>query len=412
MRFPRLAELRGPEALLLLMATAMPLSFATWQALLNNFVVERAAFTGAEIGILQSLREVPGFLAFTVVFALLLVREQSLALLAIVVLGIGTAATGVFPTVVGLYVTTVVMSIGFHYNETIQQSLALQWVDHGSAPLVFGRIIAAASLASLAAYGLVWIAFDVAEIDYIWVYALGGGATLAIAIVARTLYPSFPARVEQHKTMVLRRRYWLYYVLVFFSGARRQIFMVFAAFMMVEKFGYSVSQITALYLLNFAINIWLAPLIGRMIGRWGEHRALTFEYVGLICVFTAYAFVGNAVMAAVLFVIDHLFFAMAIAIKTYLQKIADPRDIAPTSAVSFTINHIAAVVIPVVFGFIWLVSPAAVFLTGAAIAAMSLACAQMVPRTPAPGRETRLEQHPFRWNRFQRSHRKGCCSTN
>ena len=182
----------------------------------------------------------------------------------------------------------------------------------------------------------------------------------------------------------------LYYMLVFFSGARRQIFMVFAAFMMVEKFGYSVSQITALYLLNYAINIWLAPLIGRMIGRWGEHRALTFEYIGLICVFTAYAFVGTAVVAAVLFVIDHLFFAMAIAIKTYFQKVADPRDFAPTAAVSFTINHIAAVVIPVVFGFIWLVSPAAVFLTGAAIAALSLMCAQLVPRTPPPGRETRL----------------------
>ncbi len=386
----RLAYLRSPEGLLLLMATAMPLSFATWQALLNNFVIERAAFTGAEIGILQSLREVPGFLAFTVVFALLLIREQSLALLSIAVLGIGTAVTGVFPTVLGLYVTTVVMSIGFHYNETIQQSLALQWVDHRRAPLVFGRIIAAASVASLAAYGLVWVAFDIVHLDFIWVYAPGGGATIAIAVTARTLYPRFPAKVEQHKTIVLRRRYWLYYALTFFSGARRQIFMVFAAFMMVEKFGYAVSEITALYLLNYATNIWLAPLIGRMIGRWGERRALALEYIGLICVFTAYTFVGNAVLAAVLFVIDHLFFAMAIAIKTYFQKVCDPRDIAPTAAVSFTINHIAAVVIPVVFGFIWLVSPAAVFLTGAAIAAMSLACAQLMPHAPAPGRETRL----------------------
>ena len=266
----------------------------------------------------------------------------------------------------------------------------MQWVDHRRAPLVFGRIIAAASVASLAAYGLVWVAFDIVHLDFIWVYALGGGATIAIAVTARTLYPRFSAKVEQHKTIVLRRRYWLYYALTFFSGARRQIFMVFAAFMMVEKFGYAVSEITALYLLNYATNIWLAPLIGRMIGRWGERRALALEYIGLICVFTAYAFVGNAVLAAVLFVIDHLFFAMAIAIKTYFQKVCDPRDIAPTAAVSFTINHIAAVVIPVVFGFIWLVSPAAVFLTGATIAAMSLACAQLMPHAPAPGRETRL----------------------
>ena len=68
-----------PEILLLLMAAAVPLSFATWQALLNNFAIERAAFSGAEMGILQSLREVPGFLAFLVVFLLFLLREQTIA---------------------------------------------------------------------------------------------------------------------------------------------------------------------------------------------------------------------------------------------------------------------------------------------------------------------------------------------
>ncbi len=389
-KFLRLPDLRGPEALLLLMALAMPMSFATWTALLNNFAVERAAFTGVEIGVLQSLREIPGFLAFTVVFALLLVREQNLAVMAIALLGIGTALTGFFPTVLGLYVTTVLMSIGFHYNETVQQSLALQWIDKKNAPMVLGRIIAAMSFASLTAFALVWLAFEVAGLDFVWVYVLGGGASIAIAVAARTFYPTFQARVEQRKTIVLRRRYWLYYLLNFFAGARRQIFVVFAGFMMVEKFGYSVSEITTLFLLNYAINIWLAPRIGRFIGRWGERRALTLEYTGLILVFTAYAFVDNAFLAAILFVVDHLFFAMAIAIKTYFQKIADPRDIAPTAAVAFTINHIAAVVIPVVFGFIWLVSPAAVFLSGASIAALSLLCTQLMPRTPAPGHETIL----------------------
>ena len=118
-----------PEFLLLLMAGAVPLSFATWQTLLNNFAIERAAFSGAEIGILQSLRELPGFLAFTVVFLLFLLKEQRIALISLILLGIGTALTGFFPTVIGLYLTTVVMSIGFHYFETIQTSLSLQWIE-------------------------------------------------------------------------------------------------------------------------------------------------------------------------------------------------------------------------------------------------------------------------------------------
>jgi predicted MFS family arabinose efflux permease len=378
---------RRPEILLLVFAAAAPLSFSTWQALLNNFAIERAAFTGAEMGILQSLREVPGFLAFAVVFVLLIVREQKLAYLSLLALGVGTAVTGFFPSVTGLYVTTVVMSLGFHYFYTLERSLTLQWIDKERTPEMMGRMIAAASVASILTYGLIWLAFDLARLDFTYVYLLGGGATVLLALLAWALYPRFPERVQQHRHMVLRRRYWLYYALSFMSGARRQIFIVFAGFLMVEKFGYPVDQITLLFLVNAVINIFLAPRIGRLIARWGERRALLCEYAGLIGVFTAYAFVDDALLAAGLYVVDHLFFALAIAIETYFQKIADRRDIAATAGVSFTINHIAAVAIPAAFGFVWLVSPAAVFLAGAAMAAVSLLLSLNVPLRPQPGQE-------------------------
>ncbi|MDH3473255.1 MAG: MFS transporter, partial [Rhodospirillales bacterium] len=219
---------------------------------------------------------------------------------------------------------------------------------------------------------------------------LGGGLTVALAAFAWLAFPQFPEKVRQHRHMVLRRRYWLYYLLTFMSGARRQIFIVFAGFLMVEKFGYSVGQITLLFLINAVLNVVFAPRIGRLIGRWGERRALVFEYLGLIGVFAAYAFVENANVAAGLYIVDHLFFALAIAIKTYFQKIADPRDIAATAGVGFTINHIAAVLLPAAFGFLWLVSPAAVFLAGSAMAAVSLLLSLNVPLAPAPGNEVLL----------------------
>jgi hypothetical protein len=382
--------LRSPEAMLLLMGAASYLAFSTWTALINNFSVERAAFTGAEIGTLQSLREVPGFLAFTAVFLLLFVKEQRFALLSLALLGIGTAVTGYFPTVVGLYITTVLMSIGYHYNETVQQSLALQWIEKERTPLVLGRVRAAASAAALLCYGMIYVSFEMLDADFTSVYLVGGGAAALVALFCWFYYPITPTKVEQHKKLIFRQRYWLYYGLTFLAGARRQIFVVFAGFMMVEKFGYSVANITLLLLVNYAVNIWLAPKIGSLIQRIGERRALTLEYVGLIGVFTSYAFVESATLAAGLYIADHLFFSMAIAIKTYFQKIADPRDIAPTAAVSFTINHIAAVVLPVLLGLIWLASPAAVFLTGTAFAVLSLILSQLIPHDPEPGRETML----------------------
>ena len=379
-----------PEFLLLLMAGAVPLSFATWQALLNNFAIERAAFSGAEIGILQSLREVPGFLAFTVVFLLFLLKEQRIALISLILLGIGTALTGFFPTVIGLYLTTVVMSIGFHYFETIQTSLCLQWIETERTAEVLGRIIAVGAFTSIVAFAAIWLAFDVMSLDFVTVYILGGGITVAIAVVAWLCFPQFPIRVRQRRQLILRKRYWLYYALTFLSGARRQIFIVFAGFLMVEKFGYSVAAISVLFLVNATLNMLFAARIGRVIGRLGERTALIFEYIGLVGVFVAYAFVNNAHLAAGLYIVDHFFFALAIAIKTYFQKIADPADIASSAGVSFTINHIAAVVLPAALGVLWLSSPAAVFLVGAGLAGLSLLLSFNIPTHPAQGNEAML----------------------
>ena len=312
--------------LLLLMSIAMPVAWATWSALLNNFVVEKAAFTGAEIGILQSLREVPGFLAFTAVFVLFVLREQTFAIVSLAVLGLGVALTGLFPTEYGLYFTAVLMSIGFHYFETMKQSLSLQWLHRDEAPQLLGRMIAAGALTSLLVYAALWLLFEWYGVDYVWVYLIAGGVCLGMAVYMRVSFPVFSSDSTQTMELFLRRRYWLYYALTFFSGARRQIFVVFAVFMMVEKFGYSVSQIALLYLINHVFNYLFAERIGALIGRIGERRALIIEYVGLIVVFTGYAFVNEATLAAVLYVIDHLFFALAIAMSTYLQKIGDPED--------------------------------------------------------------------------------------
>ena len=388
-RFRIAPRFSTPVGFLVLASVAMPLGFAAWQALLNNFAIEQAAFTGREIGILQSLREVPGFLAFTAVFVILVLREQTFAVASVAIFGLGVAITGYFPSEYGLYFTAVLMSIGFHYFETIRQSLSLQWLSKEEAPRILGRLIAVGSATSLLAYLAMYVVLEVFDVDYHWIYLAAGSVAVLIAVVLAR-FPHFPAKTPQRKEIVLRSRYWLYYSLTFLSGARRQIFVVFAGFLMVEKFGYSAANIAALFLVNHLFNFLFAERVGAWIGRIGERHALTLEYIGLIGVFTAYAFVENAYVAAGLYIVDHMFFALAIAIKTYFQKIADPADIASTAGVSFTINHIAAVVIPALLGYVWIQSHAAVFLVGTAFAVASLVMSQVVPARPREGNETAM----------------------
>ena len=383
---------RRPITLLFLMAAAMPLAFATWSALLNNFVIEAAQFTGVEIGWLHTVREIPGFLAVGVIAIIVFIREQVLGLVALIMLGAATAVTAWFPTLGGILTVTMISSIGFHYFETVNQSLQLQWIEKERAPQVLGWIVAAGSGASLLSYSLLVVTWKTFDLSYSFVYVMAGGATVAIAVFCMLFYPQFEAPDPQNKRLILRRRYWLYYALQFMSGARRQIFIVFAAFMMVERFGFEVHQVTALFLINFIANMLFAPLMGRAVGHFGERNALAFEYVGLILVFLAYGGIywlgWGVAIAAGLYVLDHLFFALAFALKTYFQKIADPADIAPTAAVAFTINHIAAVFLPAGLGYLWVVSPGGVFILAAIMAGISLLLALMIPRHPEPGHET------------------------
>lgn len=383
-----------PKNFLILISVVVPVAFSTWMALLNNFAVEKANFSGADIGLLQSVREIPGFLAFSAVFILLFIREQRFMILALVMLTMGTMLTGFFPSLGGLLCTTLLMSTGFHYFETLKQSLSLQWLSKDEAPEVLGKLISVGALASLLSYGGLWLLLEYLHLDYIWAYGITGGAALVIVLVIAVSFPVFEGQTTQTKKLVLRKRYWLYYALTFMSGARRQIFTVFAGFLMVEQFHYSAADISLLFLINYLFNWLFAKKIGQLIGKVGERKALIFEYIGLGVVFTGYAFVQSAEWAATLYVIDHLFFALALAIKTYFQKIADPADMASTAGVSFTINHIAAVVIPVTFGMVWLVSPAAVFLMGTGMAVLSLLLSFNIPEHPQEGNEVRF----FRWD--------------
>ena len=385
---------KEPFGLLILLAIAMPIAFSTWVALLNNFVIEVSGFSGVEIGWLQSVREIPGFLAVCVIFILFFISEQRLAYISLALLSLAVAVTALFPEFKGLIITTLVSSIGFHYYETVNQSLQLQWLKKETAPSSIGWIVAAGSGSAFFVYIAIIILWLNLNFNYFFIYFFAGLLCLLIVVFCFFYYPQFQIGKKQRLAIVLKRRYWVYYTLQFFSGARRQIFVVFASFMMVEKYGFDVHQITLLLLANFLINIFMAPLIGRFIEKFGERLSLIVEYFGLMVIFLLYAglyyFDWSYIVASILFIADHMFFGLAFAMKTYFQKIADSEDFAPTAAVAFTINHISAVFLPVLLGYIWIHNNSAVFYLAAVLSFISLIVAILIPRFPSKGNESIL----------------------
>lgn len=359
-----------------------------WTTLFNNFAVEMVRLNGDGIGIIQSIREIPGFLALLAIFVIRLIPEHRLSALSILFLGIGIAATGWFPSLTGLALTTLLMSFGFHYYETTNMSLTLQYFDKHASPWVFGKL-RSISAASSIIVGL-FIFFMASVLDFTRMYMIIGGLIVALALWGFSRKPTNADIVPQRKKMVFRRRYWLFYFLTFMAGARRQIFIAFSVLLLVQKFGYSVQAVTLLFVINNIINYFLSPTIGRAIIRFGERKVLTLEYASLIAVFLAYATTDSKWVAGGLYILDHIFFNFGMAINTFFQKMGDPGDVAPTMAVGFTINHIAAVFLPAIGGYFWVIDYRIPFIAGSVMALVSLAAVQQIriSTPPEPSSDT------------------------
>ncbi|MEZ6853731.1 MFS transporter [Halodesulfovibrio aestuarii] len=370
------ADRRRMYIFLLVMTIAVAAGFQAWRTLYNNFAVDIVGLTGQQIGLIQSVREVPGFLALLVIYLLLFITEHRLAAVSIIILGFGVGLTGFLPTYQGLIITTLIMSFGMHYYETVNQSLTLQYFDLKEAPVIMGRLRAMGSATNLVVGGVIFLLSMI--LNFQQLFLLFGSIVILAALWCLTQNPTAANVPPQNKKMVLRWRYWLFYLLNFFAGARRQIFVAFAVFLMVEKFHYSIQEITLLFIINNVINWWLSPAIGRAINKFGERKVLSLEYAAMIFIFTSYAYVDSKLLVAFLYVLDHIFYNFSPAIRSYFQKIADPTDIAPSMAVSFTINHIAAVVIPVCGGILWMVDYKIPFIAAAGLAFISLIFVQCI----------------------------------
>ncbi|NCD32616.1 MAG: MFS transporter [Spartobacteria bacterium] len=362
---------------LLILTVTSTLGLQGWRTLINNFSVEVAHLSGFEMGLVQSFREIPGFLALLVIYLLLIISEHRLAALSILIMGIGIGMTGFLPTASGIILTTMIMSFGFHYYETVNQSLTLQYFDYTSAPLVFGRLRSVGAATNIAV-GLV-ILLLVNRLTYLQLFAGLGIIVVMAGLWGLTQNPSSKDIPPQRRKMVFRKKYWLFYTLTLLAGSRRQIFVAFAVFLLVKKFEFTVQEITLLFMVNNLIGFVANPMIGRAVNRFGERSVLSLEYITLVGVFLTYAYTDSKAVVVCMYIVDHLVFNFAMAIRTFFQKIADPRDIAPSMAVGFTINHVAAVIIPALGGLLWLLDYRIVFIAGTVLSIASLALCQLIP---------------------------------
>jgi predicted MFS family arabinose efflux permease len=361
--------------LVLLAAASFCLNFALMVQISSfmNFLKEDIGIRPFQYGVLESLREVPG--ALTVLMVAMTVRflEPKIASGCLLVFSIGIAGYYRVTSLPSLVFASVVWSIGFHLWVPVYNSMVLRLAKEGEEGHWLGIFRSITAASSLSAVGVVYFFADLESYRHIFLFAgamgmVGSLCCLGISSEVGTL---------DRQNLVFKKKYWLYYLLTFLEGTRKQIFLTFALFAMVHLRETSVQAVAALTAINTVAIFLSAPSIGRWIDRRGERRALTLNYIGLFFIFIGYALTSDRNVLWALYCIDNFFKVFTISLTTYMKKIAEPEDITPTLAAGVTMNHIAAVTVPVVGFAMWETFGYHVpFIGGACMAVASLVATQ------------------------------------
>jgi len=364
------------DLLLLLLATfCARVGFSMHQGTYRNFLVEEFGIRPQQFGLLESLREFPGFLTAAMAMVMVALPEPWFAAMAMMTMAAGFGAFSMAWSLPTLICFTFVWSAGFHAWMPLQSAITLGLSEERGQGQRLGQMRMVFALGTLA--GLFLVDRIAGLIDFRGIYRVVALAMALGGLVIACL--SYGRGTHIRTRFVLKRRYSLYYILQFLGGYRRQIYSTFVVFAFVQVYHLNINQVVRLMFVGSLISLLGAPWMGRLVDRWGERLTLSITYIFLTLTFVGYATVKQTHFLYALYCFNSLLFILNIGVTTYLNKICPPEEINASLAMGQTMNHLAAITMPLVGGVLWeLAGYQATFFLGAALAALSLVATQRI----------------------------------
>ncbi len=355
--------------------------FGLYNACFYNYATDPAGLlhiTPMQLGHVEAIRELPGFLCVFVAAITMTIAEPLLASMAFFLMAVGLAAYAGITNIHQLMIWSFVWSLGLHTWFPLQSSLSLHLSKPGHEGRRLGQTSSVVSLGALAGLGTVMIVGH--NLPYGTWFTIGA-AFCAVGGVLLLFVRRNIGRTDKPR-LIWRNEYWLYYALTFLEGCRKQVFMTFAIYALTKEYHTTLRVVALLMVINGVVSTFGAPLVGKLIDRIGERRLLVGSYLALILVFIGYATIKQVHVLYVLYCLDNLFYLSSPCLTTYIKKIARPEDLMPTLSMGVTVNHAAAVVVPLIGGALWATMGYPVtFFGGAVVVAISVVLASRVRPT-------------------------------
>jgi predicted MFS family arabinose efflux permease len=327
------------------------------QNIVTNYFEKFLHLQGPQFGYITAIREVPGFLLIFLTALFFRVSLQRVTAGALVLLAIAYALFGASHSFVTVIPWVILSSMGYHTVLQTQYSLGMTLTTENQSGSILGRMAAINQGGSFAALIMILIIFHFHPDAFRGTFVALGAVAL-IAAVAIFGFPHLHDGEERQfaakrDPVVLRREYKYYYLLCLFDGGRQQVFFSFGLWVLVNQFNLNVSQISLVLLSVTFASMLSGPWVGRMIDKHGERRMLSLVNVGYVVALAGYALAGNVLIACLCYVIYSFIMPLSqIGAATYLRKVAVPDEIAPSLAMGVTMQHAAAIVVPVTTGII------------------------------------------------------------
>ncbi len=328
---------------------------------LTNYLKEHFGMLIIHRTALEFPRELPGLLVVLIIGGLsFLGGDVRISAVANLLAAAGMFSLGIIPSQFAFVIFVIfIYSMGQHIFMPLSGNIAMSFAKRNEMGRTLGLLSSVSNIAIVISSIALWALFRFAHISYFTSFTIGAVALLISAILIGFIKPTQTVKVE--KRYIYRKEYRLYYWLSMLYGARKQIFITFGPWVLVDVFKQPVTTMTLLFLIVAVIGIFVKPWVGHLIDKVGERfvlsgEAFIFFFTCLLYAFAEDLFSYPVAIACiyVCYVTDFTIDSVSMARITYMKKIAlKPEDVSPSLSLGISLDHIVTIFLPILGGLAW-----------------------------------------------------------